>query len=242
MTSIEDVRRAEPVIRAHVSPTPLIRSYALERELGFPASRRVWLKDYGWTPVGSFKLMGALNWMEHLCRNPALADRPVAAHSSGNFASGLAFAGRQYGRRVIIVMPETAPAVKFERTRAWGAEIRTYDIHRDHETGQRDKLTREIADHERAVQASPYDDPQVIAGNGVGRSGRGGATAPRGSNTVDVSLPGERRRTDGRAGIGDRRRFSRRPNRGRGAGWRRRLFPVARGRCARRTEAAHEHM
>ena len=74
----------------------------------------MWLKDYGWTPVGSFKL-GALNWMDHHCER--IGDRPVAAHSSGNFASGISFAGMRYGKRVIIVMPESAPQIKFERTR-----------------------------------------------------------------------------------------------------------------------------
>jgi threonine dehydratase len=164
--TIDDVRRAEAVIREHVSPAPLVRSYALEKELKLPAGRRVWLKDYGWTPVGSFKLLGALNWMaNNLAR---IGNRPVAAHSSGNFASGIAFAGMRYGRRVIVVMPETAPRVKFNLTRSFGAETRTYDIARDHETGDRDRLTREIATQEHGVQASPYDDPHVIAGNGVG--------------------------------------------------------------------------
>jgi threonine dehydratase len=74
----------------------------------------------------------------------------------------------RFRRRVIVVMPETAPRVKFERTRSFGAEIRTYNIARDHQTGERDRLTREIAESEGAVQASPYDDPHVIAGNGVG--------------------------------------------------------------------------
>jgi threonine dehydratase len=97
-----------------------------------------------------------------------LGDRPVAAHSSGNFASGIAFAGHRFGRRVIVVMPESAPRVKFELTRSFAADVRTYDITRDHETGERDKLTEQIAVQERAVQASPYDDPHVIAGNGVG--------------------------------------------------------------------------
>ena len=97
-----------------------------------------------------------------------IGDRPVAAHSSGNFASGIVFAGMRYQKRVIVVMPETAPRVKFERTRSFGAEVRTYDITRDHETGERDRITREIAEQEQAVQASPYDDPFVIAGNGVG--------------------------------------------------------------------------
>lgn len=166
ITTIDDVRAAEAVIRQHISPAPLIRSYRLERELRMPPSRRVWLKDYGWTPVGSFKLLGALNWMAN--NLDRIGDRPVAAHSSGNFASGLSFAGSRYGKRVIIVMPETAPQTKFELTRSFGAEIRTYDIATDHETGVRDRLTREIAEDENGVQASPYDDANVIAGNGVG--------------------------------------------------------------------------
>jgi len=166
VATIGDVQAAARVIHQHVTPAPLIRSYFLERELGLPASRRVWLKDYGWTPVGSFKLLGALNWMAN---NLAwIGERPVAAHSSGNFASGIAFAGMTFHKRVIIVMPETAAKVKFALTRSFLAEIRTYDIARDHETGERDRLTREIAEKEGAIQASPYDDADVIAGNGVG--------------------------------------------------------------------------
>ena len=164
--TIDDVRAAEGAVRPHVSPAPLIRSYPLERELGLPEARRVWLKDYGWTPSGSFKLLGGLNWMANNLER--IGTRPVAAHSSGNFASGIAYAGMRFGRRVIVVMPEAAPRVKFERTRSFGAEVRTYDAARDHETGERDRLTREIAEGEGAIQASPYDDPHVIAGNGVG--------------------------------------------------------------------------
>lgn len=166
IATIEDVRAAESVIRRHMSPAPLIRSHALEQELDFPDGRHVWLKDYGWTPVGSFKVLGALNWME---RNAdAIGDRPVAAHSSGNFACGISFAGMRYGKRVLIVMPDSAPQVKFDMARSFGAEIRTYNIAMDHETGDRDRITREIAEQENAVQASPYDDVNVIAGNGVG--------------------------------------------------------------------------
>ncbi|WP_417749458.1 threonine ammonia-lyase [Rosistilla oblonga] len=166
IATIDDVRKAQKVIDQHISPAPLVRSYALEKELGLPPSRRVWLKDYGWTPVGSFKLLGALNWMaNHL---EAIGDRPVAAHSSGNFASGISFAGMRYQKQVVIVMPDTAPQVKFNLTKSFGAEVHTYDISRDHETGDRDRLTREIVQQRQCVQASPYDDPHVIAGNGVG--------------------------------------------------------------------------
>jgi threonine dehydratase len=166
VVTIDDVRAAEPVVRPHVSPAPLVRSYALQKALGLPESRRVWLKDFGWTPSGAYKLLGALNWMANNLER--IGPRPVAAHSSGNFASGIAYAGMRFGRRVIVVMPETAPKVKFALTRSFGAEVRTYDATRDHLTGDRERLTRQIAEQEGAVQASPYDDPHVIAGNGVG--------------------------------------------------------------------------
>lgn len=166
IATMHDVRAAESVVHRHVSLSPLIRSYPLEKELGFPGSRRVWLKDYGWTPVGSFKLLGALNWMSKNLKR--IGNSPVVAHSSGNFASGISFAGMRFEKRVVIVMPDTAARVKFRLTRSFGADIRTYDISVDHETGERERLTREIAAAEGAIQASPYDDADVIAGNGVG--------------------------------------------------------------------------
>jgi threonine dehydratase len=163
---MDDVHRAQIVLTEHLSTAPLIRSYRLEHALDLPATRRVWIKDYGWTPSGSFKCMGALNWMAN--NSEKIGDRPVVAHSSGNFASGLAFAGSRFNKRVIIVMPESAPQVKFDLTRSFGAEIQTYDRTTDHETQMRAKLTAEIIENQNGVQASPYDDPYVIAGNGVG--------------------------------------------------------------------------
>ncbi|MFM8188021.1 MAG: threonine/serine dehydratase [Pirellula sp.] len=164
--TIEQVYDAQSILAKHMSPAPLIRSHALESALRLTSDRRVWIKDYGWTPVGSFKLMGALYWMSQ--HAPNLNGRPVAAHSSGNFASGLSYAGYRFGVPVIIVMPESAPRIKFENTRRYGAEVKTYDITTDHLTGVRDRLAQEIATQQRALQASPYDDPFVIAGNGVG--------------------------------------------------------------------------
>ncbi len=166
IANINDVRAAESVIRRHLSPAPLIRSWPLEKVLGLPSGRRVWLKDYGWTPVGSFKLMGALNWVANNLER--IGTCKIAADSSGNFASGISFAGHQYGKQVVVVMPDTAPQIKCDRTRSFGAEIRTYDISQDHITGDRIRMVKEIAENEGAVQASPYDDPFVIAGNGVG--------------------------------------------------------------------------
>lgn len=166
IATIDDVRKAEGVIRRHISPAPLIRSWPLEKELRLPPGRRVWLKDYGWTPVGSFKLMGALNWVAN--HESEIGRRHIVAHSSGNFASGISFAGMRYDKSVVVVMPDTAPQVKCDRTRSFGAEIRTYDSVRDHLTGDRIRMAEEIEQKEGAVLAQPYDDPDVIAGNGVG--------------------------------------------------------------------------
>ena len=123
---IADVHEARAVIAQHMSPAPLIRSYAIEKELGLGKDQRVWLKDYGWTPVGSFKVMGALNWMHN--NLDAIGARPVAAHSSGNFACGISYAAMRYKKRILIVMPESAPQVKFRMAESFGAEIRTYNI------------------------------------------------------------------------------------------------------------------
>lgn len=164
--SISDVHRAAEVIYQHLSPAPLIRSYPLEKELGLPPSRRVWLKDYGFTPVRSFKLLGALNWMANNLERAG--DAHIAAHSSGNFACGIAFACNRYNKRVVIVMPEDAPGIKFETVHSLGGETLTYDRSEDHLTGIRDKMTQQMVDEQGALRASPYDDPFVIAGNGVG--------------------------------------------------------------------------
>src|SRR5688500_17911434 len=131
IVTIDDVRAAEQVIRPHVSPAPLIRSYALEQELEMPPTRRAWMKDFGWTPSGAYKLLGGLNWMANNLHR--IGERPVTAHSSGKFAAGSAFAGMTFGKRVIVVMPDNAPKVKFEKARSFGAEIRTYNKARDHE-------------------------------------------------------------------------------------------------------------
>jgi threonine dehydratase len=166
VATIHDVYAARRIVHQHVSAAPLIRSPRLEAALRLSRGRRVWLKDYGWTPVGSFKLLGALNWMANNVAR--IGDKPVVAHSSGNFASGISFAGMCYHKRVIVVMPQNAPRVKFDLTRSFGADIRTYDITTDHLTGERDRITRTIAQEHAAIQASPYDDNHVIAGNGVG--------------------------------------------------------------------------
>ena len=73
--------------------------------------------------MGSFKLMGALSWMSHHAET--IGGRPVAAHSSGNFASGISFAGRAFGKHVVVSADECVKAGACAHTRAH-ARTRTH--------------------------------------------------------------------------------------------------------------------
>ena len=102
--SIATIREAHERIRPYVLRTPLMRCWANER-------CELLLKPENLQPTGAFKLRGAFNLM---CTLPR--DCPgVVAHSSGNHAQAVAYAGRQLGIPVVIAMPDDAPAPKRER-------------------------------------------------------------------------------------------------------------------------------
>jgi threonine dehydratase len=87
----------------------------------------------------------------------------VLAYSSGNHAQAVAIAARLLGTTATIVMPEDTPPVKLEATRAYGAEIVTYDRWSE----DREEIGRRLA-RERGVElVRPYDDPLVMAGQGT---------------------------------------------------------------------------
>jgi threonine dehydratase len=87
----------------------------------------------------------------------------VIAFSSGNHAQGVALAARMHGAPSVIVMPADAPAVKTANTRAYGAEVVPYD----RATDDRDAIGAAIAEARGLTLIRPYDDPQVIAGQGT---------------------------------------------------------------------------
>lgn len=86
----------------------------------------------------------------------------VIAFSSGNHAQGVALAARMHGIPAVIVMPSDAPAVKIDNTRAYGAEVVLYDRTRD----DRDAIGAELARARGLTLIRPYDDAEVIAGQG----------------------------------------------------------------------------
>jgi threonine dehydratase len=155
-----DVAAASENIKAHAFRTPLLTSPALDERTG----ARVFLKPEMLQRTGSFKFRGAYNKISQI--PPASRGAGVVAFSSGNHAQGVAAAARLFAMPAVIVMPADSPKTKIERTRGYGAEVVLYD--RDRE--DREAIAREICGKRGATLVPPFDDPQIIAGQGtVGR-------------------------------------------------------------------------
>lgn len=153
----EDVDAAAARLNGHAVRTPLVFSPVLSER----TAARVFVKPETLQRTGSFKFRGAFNRMVQIPQGERAAG--VVACSSGNHAQGVAAAAKILGMPAVIVMPHDAPALKRERTRALGAEVVGYD----RRTEDRDAIARAIAAERGAVMVPPYDDPQVIAGQGT---------------------------------------------------------------------------
>ena len=150
------IRAAALRAEGHVRATPLLSSPGLD----MLARRRVLVKAECLQPTGSFKLRGG--WAAVSALPPETAG--ILAYSSGNHAQGVAAAAAAHGLPAVILMPEDAPAVKIEATRALGAEVVTYDRARGE---SRDALGDALARERGLVVIPPFDHPEVIAGQGT---------------------------------------------------------------------------
>jgi threonine dehydratase len=119
------------------------------------------LKREDMQSVFSFKLRGAYNKMAHLSR--AALDRGVICASAGNHAQGVALAAKRLGARAVIVMPVTTPAVKVQAVKARGAEVILFGDMFDEAYAH----AREIEAKQGLTFVHPFDDPDVIAGQGT---------------------------------------------------------------------------
>jgi threonine dehydratase len=137
--------------------TPLDLAATLSVRLG----SRVLLKREDQQPVFSFKLRGAYNKMAHL--NATERARGVIAASAGNHAQGVALAAERLGCRATIVMPVTTPQIKVEAVRARGAEVLLWGDSYSDAYAKAVELEKSL----RATFVHPYDDPEVIAGQGT---------------------------------------------------------------------------
>lgn len=152
-----DIEAAAARLDGLAVKTPLIESPALNAELG----ARVLLKPETLQRGGAFKFRGAMNRIQRM--DAAARQRGVVACSSGNHAQGVALAARMLGTPAVIVMPADAPAMKVANTRAYGAEV----IHYDRYTEDREAITAKVAEARGMTIVWPFDDEDVIAGQGT---------------------------------------------------------------------------
>ncbi len=153
----EDIVAAALRIAGQAHRTPVLTSASVNERTG----ALVFLKCENLQRMGAFKFRGAYNALARL--TPEARARGVLAYSSGNHAQAVALAGRELGVAATIVMPQDAPAVKLEATRAYGAQVVLYDP----KTTNRERLASEIAASRGLTLIPPYDHPDVIAGQGT---------------------------------------------------------------------------
>lgn len=155
--NIDMIHAAAERLSGEARRTPLLTSPFLDEIAG----RRVLVKPECLQHTGSFKFRGA--WSAVSALDPETRARGVLAYSSGNHAQGIALAASRHGVPSVIIMPSDAPKMKIANTRALGAEVVLYD--------RADESREEIGDSLSAERGltliKPYDEPQVIAGQGT---------------------------------------------------------------------------
>jgi threonine dehydratase len=137
--------------------SPLMEAPALSRRL----NNRVLLKREDLQPVFSFKLRGAYNKIFHLSDTEKA--RGVIAASAGNHAQGVALAGKHLGIKTVIVMPRTTPEIKVESVRALGGKA----VLKGDSFDEAYAYAQELVEKEGMAFIHPYDDIDVIAGQGT---------------------------------------------------------------------------
>lgn len=148
MLDLQDIREAAEGLRGVAMRTPLMRV----EEMG------VWLKLESLQPIGAFKIRGAYTAIRRL---PDEARRGgVITYSSGNHGQAVAFAARRLGVRAVVVMPETAPAVKVAGVKRWGGEA----VFAGRTSDDRQIRAEEIAAREGLAIVPPFDHPDIVAG------------------------------------------------------------------------------
>lgn len=152
---VEKIQQA--VVYDVAMETPLEFAAGLSKRL----NNKVYIKREDLQPVYSFKLRGAYNKIMHL--SEAERQQGVIAASAGNHAQGVALSSQKLGIRSVIVMPKTTPGIKVDSVASYGAEVvlhgNTYDDAYLH--------AQKLAEKENLVFVHPYDDPDVIAGQGT---------------------------------------------------------------------------
>jgi threonine dehydratase len=157
MLTFEDVQAAAKQIEGAAHRTPVLTSRTLNERVG----AEVFLKAENFQRIGAFKFRGAFNAISRLSTEQLA--HGVAAYSSGNHAQAVALAASLAGTSAVILMPEDAPPTKVAATRGYGAEVVTYDRY----TGDRTAIAQQLAEDRGVTLIPPYDNYDVMAGQGT---------------------------------------------------------------------------
>lgn len=171
----EDLARARDVVQRHLPPSPLVTTNIGESE--------VWLKLETMQPTGSFKVRGALAAMASI---PAGAK--VLAASAGNHALGIAWAASQTGTPATVIVAETASPAKQAKLATFPVDLVRHGATYDEAEAYAVELARDLP--EGTIFISPYNDPQVIAGQSTVLDEIVAQVAPATSMTVIVPIGG----------------------------------------------------
>ena len=156
---IARINAAAERLQGHAVRTPLLRNAVLETVTGAKAAL---IKPEVLQRTGSFKFRGAYNKLA-AAKSADPNIRKVVAFSSGNHAQGVAAAAGLLGLEATIIMPKDAPQAKIGNTRRLGGQVILYDRWKE----SREDIAAEIAKRDTALLVPPYDDPDVIAGQGT---------------------------------------------------------------------------
>lgn len=151
----------EKILKARVYDVAIESPLEAMPQLTKRLDNAIWIKREDLQPVFSFKLRGAYNRMCYLTESEC--DCGVVAASAGNHAQGVALAANKLGLSALIVMPSTTPPIKVAAVRNFGAEIVLHGDSYDEACQHALALAEE---HGRTF-IHPYDDPEVIAGQGT---------------------------------------------------------------------------
>ncbi|HEX8818177.1 MAG TPA: threonine/serine dehydratase [Terriglobales bacterium] len=156
LITLDDINAARARLCGIAVHTPLI-----EFLVGAANDRKLFLKPENLQPIGAFKLRGAYNKIASLSNEER--GRGVISYSSGNHAQGVAYAARALGTKAVIVMPDNAPSIKRDATAALGAEILTVGP----ASSERQRRAEELARQHGYAIVPPFNDEQIIAGQGT---------------------------------------------------------------------------
>ncbi len=151
LVALADIQAAAARVRGVARRTPVIPS----------ARDGVFLKCENMQPMGAFKMRGAYNMVAQLA--PDVRARGVITYSSGNHGQAVAMAAQRLGAPSVIVMPETAPGVKVDGARAYGAEV----VFAGRTSFDRKHRAEEIAAARGLTIVPPFDHEWIIAGQGT---------------------------------------------------------------------------